>query len=292
MQTRTFDPGKPLLRGNLHTHTTVSDGGKSPRESMEWYRAQGYDFLAITDHWHTLNDAALPGLLVIPGIELDGIDPALGMFHMVGLNVHDMPRRDTIRRLQDAVSFMTGAGGMAVLCHPYWCGMASTAVAQSDGIVAMEVFNSTCEVLIAKGLSSVHWDDALARGKHVWATAVDDTHWHYPDYGGGWVMVQAGERTVEAVLAAVAAGRFYASQGPEIADFWVEDGQAFARTSPARRIAFISDGSHGACRRPASGDEAISSAYAPLEPTATYIRLEVDDAAGKRAWSNPIFLRG
>src|SRR2546421_12859555 len=38
------------LRGNLHAHTTYSDGVKTPQELLTEYEALGYDFLAITDH--------------------------------------------------------------------------------------------------------------------------------------------------------------------------------------------------------------------------------------------------
>jgi len=291
MYRRTFEPDRLLLRGNLHTHTTASDGGFSPQEAMTWYRSHGYDFVAITDHWCCVEEQPPDGLLAVPGIELDAIDPEQGMFHMVGLNVRAVPARDAVRRVGDAISFIKGSGGLAVLCHPYWCGMASTAVAQADGIVAVEVFNATCEALVAKGVAAVHWDDALAQGKQVWGAAVDDAHWHHSDYGDGWVMVQAEERSVESVLSALAAGRFYSSRGPDILDFWVENGQAFARTSPARRIAFVCDRWRGACREAEPGQGTISFATAVLDPTSTYVRLEVDDAAGRRAWSNPIYLR-
>ncbi|MGN0324436.1 MAG: PHP domain-containing protein [Oliverpabstia sp.] len=37
-------------KGNLHCHTTDSDGCLSPAEVVELYRKNGYDFLAISDH--------------------------------------------------------------------------------------------------------------------------------------------------------------------------------------------------------------------------------------------------
>src|ERR671936_168348 len=40
----------PLLRGNLHAHTTFSDGIRSPEALVAEYEARGYDFLAITEH--------------------------------------------------------------------------------------------------------------------------------------------------------------------------------------------------------------------------------------------------
>ncbi|SDF43653.1 DNA polymerase (family 10) [Limimonas halophila] len=38
------------IRGNLHTHTTASDGHASPRQMAEAAREQGWDYLAISDH--------------------------------------------------------------------------------------------------------------------------------------------------------------------------------------------------------------------------------------------------
>ena len=37
-------------KGNLHMHTTVSDGELDPVEAISVYREAGYDFIAITDH--------------------------------------------------------------------------------------------------------------------------------------------------------------------------------------------------------------------------------------------------
>jgi hypothetical protein len=43
-------PGR-FFRGNLHTHLTRSDGVLLPNEVCCRYRAHGYDFLALTDHF-------------------------------------------------------------------------------------------------------------------------------------------------------------------------------------------------------------------------------------------------
>src|SRR5262245_56971866 len=37
-------------RGNLHAHSTNSDGDHSPEDVILWYRNRGYAFLALTDH--------------------------------------------------------------------------------------------------------------------------------------------------------------------------------------------------------------------------------------------------
>ena len=36
---------------NLHTHTTRSDGSRTPEEVAEIYKKAGYDVIAVTDHW-------------------------------------------------------------------------------------------------------------------------------------------------------------------------------------------------------------------------------------------------
>ena len=66
-----FSPGTPFWKGNLHMHTTASDGRLSPAQAIACSREQGYDFVAITDHdtvaCPTHTDA---GMLIFSGIEL------------------------------------------------------------------------------------------------------------------------------------------------------------------------------------------------------------------------------
>ncbi len=68
----------PLLKGNLHAHTTFSDGRRPIREVIARYRDLGYDFLAITDHDDRVHDDYwfdIPlgdeRMLILPGIELN-----------------------------------------------------------------------------------------------------------------------------------------------------------------------------------------------------------------------------
>lgn len=43
-------PGN-FYRGNLHTHSNRSDGVLDPEEVCRRYQAEGYDFIALTDHF-------------------------------------------------------------------------------------------------------------------------------------------------------------------------------------------------------------------------------------------------
>ncbi|MCZ7546512.1 MAG: hypothetical protein M5R40_24625 [Anaerolineae bacterium] len=86
-------PGR-WLRVNTHAHTVNSDGTYTPEEAVARYRdTLRYHALAITDHRHA---TPVDGLVadgedfcVIPGNELDGVDPETGMYHLVALGVTD-----------------------------------------------------------------------------------------------------------------------------------------------------------------------------------------------------------
>lgn len=65
-----FDEKGKWYKGNLHTHTTASDGRYTPEETMNLYRRLGYDFLALTDHWILSKGGWYDNMLLLPGIEL------------------------------------------------------------------------------------------------------------------------------------------------------------------------------------------------------------------------------
>lgn len=39
-----------FYKGNMHCHSTLSDGALSPEELKDAYKNKGYSFIAITDH--------------------------------------------------------------------------------------------------------------------------------------------------------------------------------------------------------------------------------------------------
>ena len=42
--------GARWYRGNLHTHSLWSDGNDLPEMICDWYKRNGYDFVALSDH--------------------------------------------------------------------------------------------------------------------------------------------------------------------------------------------------------------------------------------------------
>lgn len=54
-----FGGKKNFYKGNMHCHSNLSDGKKSPEELKDYYKSNGYSFLAITDHEHINNNSYL-----------------------------------------------------------------------------------------------------------------------------------------------------------------------------------------------------------------------------------------
>ena len=80
-------------KGNLHMHTTLSDGALDPVEAINIYREAGYDFIAITDHrkvGHLWQDDSF---LILPGVEWDTGDAVyMPVYHILGIGMD----RDTV----------------------------------------------------------------------------------------------------------------------------------------------------------------------------------------------------
>ena len=57
--------GRKWFKGNLHTHTTASDGKLPPEECYALYKSKGYDFLARTDHWKVSEPGDYAGMLLL-----------------------------------------------------------------------------------------------------------------------------------------------------------------------------------------------------------------------------------
>jgi hypothetical protein len=125
-----------------------------------------------------------------------------------------------------------------------------------------------------------------AQGRLYPLLASDDAHYYDNDACAAWVMVHAEACTQDAILRALYRGDFYATQGPEV--HLHREGEAFVvDCSPCREIAFLSDRAFS--HRVFEGEELTSARYTPLE-NESFLRVQVTDKDGKKAWTNPVML--
>ena len=94
--------GKKWYKGNLHTHSTNSDGRLSPEEVIGLYREEGYDFLALTDHWFMGEERQEENFLLLSGAEYDvGNNVRDGIYHVVGIGMQKEPKLEKGPELQE-----------------------------------------------------------------------------------------------------------------------------------------------------------------------------------------------
>lgn len=284
--------GKKWWKGNLHTHTTNSDGRKTPEEAIRVYREQGFDFMAITDHWVWSESRFQEGMLVLSGCEYNVGDQMRGeseIYHIlsIGGKAPAVVPKNTSLSPQEMLDAIHQVGGFAVLAHPSWSLNRPDRILPLKGIDAVEIYNT---------LSGTPWngrradsssilDIVSAAGKLLPVVAVDDTHFYTGEQGRSFIWVQAEELTQEAILEALRAGRFYASQGPRLAVSY-EGGRILVHSSPVQDVVFYSN-QVWASHRTTRGEGLTQVAYTP-ESSEAFIRVEAVDEAGNMAWTSPV----
>lgn len=294
-------PGQ-FWRGNLHTHSTLSDGHRSPQEVCRFYETSGYDFLALTEHF--LEQYGWPladtrpfrtdRFTTIIGAELHPARDRMELgreWHIlaVGLPFDFAPSPPDETGPQLAQRALD-AGAYVVAAHPQWYLMTDRDVAALGPIHAVEIFNAGCHDDSDTADAIYMLDLVLARGQRVTGCATDDAHFvaNTHDRAAGWVMVKSETLEPDALLAALKAGDYYSSTGPVIHDLTIEPGQCLSvRCSPAERVILLGA---NATYQPL-GEQGITEAKFDLSRwKSPYARVLVRDAAGKKAWTNPVWL--
>ncbi len=286
-------------KGNLHVHTTVSDGEHSPQATVDLYAQAGYDFLAISDHERLTDPEELDGrgMALLPAVEFGGGRASLGqVYHLLAVGMRGPAQPLDAGSSQEAVDQARAQAELVFIAHPYWCSLTPDDLTAVEGYDGIEVYNATCERGIGRGHSEPHWDCALNRGWLLTGIAVDDAHFHYWDALGGWIHVKAPHLDRRVLLDAIKRGWFYASSGPEIKNIAFDGDLVRVQCSPAASVALVvpSPGRGWTTDRLRDGGERplMTEAELPLAAAREGIfRIEVADERGRRAWSNPYRLQ-
>ncbi|WP_444455422.1 CehA/McbA family metallohydrolase [Rhodobacter capsulatus] len=298
-------PGR-FWRGNLHSHSDRSDGALSPEEVCRRYAAEGYDFLALTDHFigrygYPITDT-LPfrtnRFTTLLGAELHSGALENGeLWHIlaVGLPADFAPSQSPDFKPvagqetgPDLAARAVAAGAFVAIAHPHWSGLTLADARSLAAAHAVEIYNHGCAIGADRGDGAVIADLLLTEGRRLSLIATDDAHFTEPDHFGGWVMVKAPENTPEALLAALKAGHFYASQGPDFRAIRFDGAAIEVDSSAVVSVIVQGQASTAVARHGASMTRARVDLDARLAAS-PWLRVTLIDAAGRRAWSNPLW---
>lgn len=287
------------LRGNLHTHTLESDGDSAPAEVVRWYAEHGYDFLVLTDHDKITRVEDSRGLVLILGEEITDRLPKKPLHvNAIGIEEPIAPQKGAtpVEVLQRNIDAVRKAGGLALINHPnFGWAFGADELLQIERANFLEIASGH-QFVNSLGPPSVEsmWDRMLTAGKKIYGVAVDDMH-HLQRFwdadavhpGKAWVVVRAEQRDVKSILAALARGDFYASNGVELEDMILDAKSITVKVREKNfaryRVQFI--GSGGTVLQETPG---LSATYA-MKGNEKYVRAKVIDSNGLAAWTQPVF---
>ena len=274
--------GSKWYKGNLHTHTTESDGAKTPDEVKRIYKSLGFDFLALTDHWRVSEAGVYDGMLVLSGVEYDCITD--GCYHVVGYGMKEKPEVKRGDGPQEFIDGIKRAGGIATLAHPAWSLQRPDKMAELKGVDCTEIYNSVSGYpYSARPYSGTIIDTAALLGFRAVLTAADDTHFYGDEVGRGFVYVKAAELTEDAICAAIKKGDVIASNGLFITAR--AEGDCFKVYCPegCKYVQFFSNLYYSPYTTVTGGT--VYEASFPLSDKVSFVRAEAVGFDGKTAYT-------
>ena len=303
---RTFDVTR-FQKGNVHTHTTLSDGGSSPEQTIAWYRSHGYQFLALTDHNKLSRPARYaslqePGFVLISGEEIT----MTGRGRQVHVNALCTKTRipggnfgSAAAALSNGIVAVRQQGGVALVNHPNFDWALSAAdVSDARDASLLEIASGHPYVHSAGDANhpshEALWDMALASGADFMGVGVDDEH--HIDVssdppatpGRAWIATFGEVTESSAICSAMADGQLYASTGIELRRVAVRDREyEVDPVEPRASVVFIGMGGRELARHSMLSD---GPAVYVLRGDEGYVRARVELPDGKRAWTPAVRL--
>lgn len=314
-----FNKKNNWYKGNLHCHSTISDGKLTPKQVVELYKTNDYQFLVFSEHeiFTDLTKFNEDNFIILPAVEYSCNNyeketrKRLQTHHIHGiLGTSDLQKNAGEKLLkhnqvlnalqwhgpstaQKMVDYLKSTGNVCIYNHPNWSRTELNDFVDLEGYFALEIYNHCSELESHTGISTHYWDSLLKRGKKIWAVAADDNHNDLDDSCGGWVMVNAEDLTHDSIVEALLQGRFYSSSGPEIYDYGVIDGEVYVECTPVNHVHFVASDylNSGYSEWGEKNKNTITKAKFKLKGDESYIRIECVDAYNNTAWTNPIFLK-
>ncbi len=295
-RTPALEPG--WVRGDLHCHSTHSDGDSPPEALLAKAESLGFDFLGITDHnappfaGHPKNG----GPLLIPGTEVTTYGGHWNVWG--GRRWYDFrePTRDAMAR---EMALARQTAGLVSVNHPRPMG--------PDWEYGLDLPFQTIEVwngpwLAFNAISLVVWDDLLQAGRRVAAIGGSDTHQlkgenegflPRPKLGEPTVWVKLdGPLTVDSVLDGLRRGRSFLSESPS-------GPQLILDTNGPGELRLHVGGANGDTLMLIGGSGLLESQVIdrddwsmtlPVPASEPYVRAQiVDQALNMKALSNPLW---
>lgn len=243
-----------------------------------------------------------PSEIYQPGFNAESAPAHFGWMRDPELRKRIIPRGEpfkpvySVENINYVIKTMKENGFFVTINHPKWSFESFDTLKQYRGMDALEIYNNgTC---VADGLDEHNgdvYDLMLRQGNRMFCTANDDNHrmigTQNSDMFGGFNMICAESLNYRDIISALESGSFYASEGPIIKELYTEDGFLCVESeTPLAGIRMLSNNRYSSLIRDITGDPVYSGKF-KINEKSTYMRLELTDMSGKRAYTNAFFIK-
>ena len=216
-----ISPDKKQYKANLHCHSVLSDGCRTPEELKNMYKSRGYDILAITDHERPFQHQALSDtdFMMLTGYECyirpnpDGkydayaLETHLNLFARDPMNVKmicfndnysrylkrdnaveglervgsERPREYSAEYINEYIRTAKEHGYIVAYNHPYWSMEDEANILEYEGLFSVEMCNYSSWLINHLEYNGGLYDKMLRRGMRIFCHGSDDNHNNYPE---------------------------------------------------------------------------------------------------------------
>ena len=216
-----ISPEKKQYKANLHCHSILSDGKKTPEELKEMYKSHGYSILAITDHERPMEHQHLAekDFIMLTGYECyirpdpnanyDIYSPEihLNLFArdpknvgFVGYNERyakylrrdnaldsvvkagsERTREYTTEYINFYISEAKRNGYIVAYNHPYWSMESEERILSYEGLFSLEISNYSSYLMNHLEHAGEIYDKLIRSGRRIFCHGADDNHNTYPE---------------------------------------------------------------------------------------------------------------
>jgi len=215
-----ISPHKKQYKANLHAHSTMSDGSKTPEELCDMYKSHGYSVLAITDHEHPCDHSELneDGLIMLTGYEAYIRPSKECEYNVFSPEIHlnlfardphnetiicynrpyfkylskdkqeslpragsERPREYTREYVNEFIRTARENGYIVGYNHPYWSMETEADILATEGCFSIEMVNYNSYVSNRLEHNGALYDRLLLGGKRIFCHGADDNHNRYPE---------------------------------------------------------------------------------------------------------------
>lgn len=216
-----ISPSKKQYKANLHCHSVLSDGHKTPEELKSMYKSQGYEILAITDHERPVQHQALSekDFMMLTGYECYIRPDPMGKYNVYAKEVHlnlfakdpmnvkmicfnehysrylmrdnaisnlvrvgsESPREYSTSYINEYIRTAKEHGYIVAYNHPYWSMENEADILSYEGLFSMEMCNYGSWVTNHLEYNGALYDKMLCHGHRIFCHGADDNHNKYPE---------------------------------------------------------------------------------------------------------------